>query len=355
MVVRTGHNARVATTARELLLGTVRIDKHRLLPWAALRVGLVVTVLVFACVSTGNQALALPVAVGALFAALSDAGEDVGRRWRTMLWTTLWITVTTALGGIGSNHVVLGLVLAIAIALVAGLAGMLGPRGALVGLLALVSFTVFNGAPESHRSIVQSALLMGAGGFIMTVVTVVPRMFQDRFWRLARTPVEPLRDRLRGQFTMRNDFVRHAVRLAVVIGLATLLVDITSYPHDYWLPMTVAWVTKPDRDGTANRIIERIAGTIGGVLLAAYLIDVLNWNDVEVALIAGAAAALAVGFIAANYSVAVVGVTLLVVGLFTFDGDPVAATLVGRIIATIAAGVMAFLGFYIWPPARPRA
>lgn len=343
----------VPTSARARLLGTTHVERANLAWTAALRSLIVYQVLVLALLLTDHQTLALPVAVGVLFASLADSGEDVGRRWRTMLWTTLWICTATLLGGLGSNWIVASVVLAVVVALIAGMAGMLGPRAALIGVLALVSYTIFNGAPDSDRGIAESVLGMAIGGIAVTVAMRASHVLDRASSGTASVPVDGIRHRLEGQFDSRNDMFRHGVRLAIVIGVATLVSDLTSYPHDYWLPMTVAWVTKPDRDGTATRIVERISGTIAGVFLTAFVIDVLQVNDVLVAIFAGLGLALAVLFVKANYSIAVVGVTMLVVGLFTFDGDPVGQTIVLRIILTVTAGVFAFGAFYIWPPA-PR-
>lgn len=350
------HNAAMTTvSARTRLLGTAHVERANLAWFGALRGLVVYQALVLTLLLTGYKTLALPVAVGVLFASLGDAGEDVGRRWRTMLWTTLWISVTTFLGGIASNWIVASVVLVVVVALVCGMAGMLGPRAALIGVLSLVCYTIFNGAPDSDRIIAEDVLGMFIGGITVTVVMVLPHLWDKADWRAASVSVPGIRARLSGQFDPRNDLFRHGVRLAIIIGLATLISDLTSYPHDYWLPMTVAWVTKPDKDGTSTRIIERIVGTIVGVLVTALVVDVLHFNDVLIAIFAGLGSALAVLFVRANYSIAVAGVTMLVVGLFTFDGDPVGETIVLRIILTIAAGVMAFMAFYIWPPVARTA
>lgn len=345
----------MSTSARDRLLGTARVDLGGLVWFGALRSLVVYQALVLTLLLTGHKTLALPVAVGVLFASLADSGEDIGRRWRTMLWTTLWICVATLLGGLGSNAIVASVVLAVLVALVAGMAGMLGPRAGLIGVLSLVSFTIFNGAPDSDRTIIENVLGMALGGTAVTLVMVLPHMFRSAAWMRASTPVAGIRARLAGKFTSSNGLFRHGVRLAIVIGLATLVSDLTSYPHDYWLPMTVAWVTKPDKDGTATRIVERISGTILGVMLTALVIDGLGIGEVAVAVFAGVGLALAVLFVKANYSIAVVGVTMLVVGLFTYDGDPVEETLVLRIILTVLAGVLAFAAFYIWPSAPRHA
>lgn len=343
----------MATTVRGLLLGTTHVERGSIQWWGAARTMLVVSVLVLICVLTGHPSASLPLAVGGLFGGLADAGEVVGRRWRTILWATFWFMIATGLGGLGSNSIWIGLLFTIIVSLVAGMAGALGARAALVGVLALVSFVIFEGAPLSDRTIAQDVLSMGIGGVCIMVVTVIPHLFDPRIWHRRDAPVATVRERLRGQFTLRNDYVRHAVRLTVIMSLAVYVSDLTTFPHDYWVPMTIAWVAKPDRDGTATRIVARISGTIAGVLLAALLIEPLDTDQPIIAIVVGCAAGLAVGFVLANYAVAVIGVTMLVVGLFTFDGDPVGQTIVLRIILTCIAGVMAFLASYLWPPYRP--
>lgn len=337
---------------RELLLGTAHVERSRLLWWAGLRAGIVTGILVVALIVNDDSAYALPVAVGAIFAAIADAGETVGRRWRTMLWATTWLMFTTLLGGIGGNHVILGVLMVVPVAFVCGYAGALGPRAAVIGVLALVLYVVFNGAPESERVVSGNVLMVGLGGLVMTAVTVVPHLFRPGALRVALEPVPTLRERLRGTFNVDDNFVRHGVRLAILITLATIVTDLTSYPHDYWLPMTIAWVTKPDANGTASKIIARIVGTVAGVVITAVVVDWLGVSDLGIGILVGVAAAVTLTFIWANYALAVVGITFVVVGLFTFDGDPVAETLVMRILATILAGALAFAGFFIWPPVR---
>lgn len=342
----------MSISARERLLGTARVERGKIIYWGALRNLIVYLVLVLSALLTGHTLLALPMAVGALFAALADVGEDIGRRLRTMLWTTLWICVGTLLGDLGSDTIIVSSIIAIAVALATGLAGVLGPRAAMIGVLTLVTCAIFNGAPATERTTLEDVLGMAVGGLAMTLATLIPHASRHQHWRHPSVTVASVRQRLHGQVNSSNDWVRHAVRLAVVIGIATITADLTSFPHDYWLPMTIAWVSKPDREATSSRIIARIAGTIAGVLVTAFLVDVIHLDQTWIAITAGMGSALAVMFVVANYAVAVIGVTVLVVGLFTFDGDPVGETIVIRICMTIAAGIMAFLAFYIWPPAR---
>lgn len=348
----TGQNVVMASRARDLLLGTAHVERSRVLYWAALRAGVVTLILVFLALATGNETLALPVAVGAVFVAVADAGEDVGRRWRTMLWTTLWLMIAALLGGIGGDFVYFGLLGALVFAFFCGFAGALGPRAALIGTVTLVIYVVFNGAPDSDRLILDQFLAVGLGGFIMTLVVVLPHIFVRHAWAIAMTPVPSIRERLRGQSDLDNIFFRHAIRLTILIGITVIISDITTLPHDYWLPMTIAWVSRPDPNGTTSKILSRIAGTIVGVLIVWGLVDGLHIQEPGVILVSGIAGAVVTAMIWANYAVTVAGITVLVVTLFTFDGDPVGETLILRVLMTVGAGIIAFLGFYIFPPKR---
>ena len=87
---------------------------------AGIRVGLVIAVLVASCIHIDNPFLALPLAFGALASGLSEAGEEFGRRWRTMLWTTLWLMFTCAIAGLLSDTLWLGVVFTGLVSLVVG-------------------------------------------------------------------------------------------------------------------------------------------------------------------------------------------------------------------------------------------
>ena len=334
---------------RESLRSVWTFDRSKITTWGAVRVGLVTFGVLSVAFATDNKSLGVPLAIAVLFVGVADAGETVGRRWRTMLWATTWLMIATGLGGLASDNVWLDVPLAIILSLVFGAAGMLGPRPAIIGLLSLVLFAVFSGAPESTRTKEVDVLMIGLGGLVITAVTILPHLIANReAWRVALVPVPSIATRLRGHITWTEQYVRHAARLCVVVTLATAMTDRTDFPHDYWLPMTVAWVTKPDVDGTVSRIFSRVVGTFVGVLVVVVAADLLGLNPFLMGLLFGCASALAVAFIWSNYAVAVTGVTTLVVGLFTFDGDPVWDTIENRVLFTVLAGLMVFGGTFLW-------
>lgn len=351
----------MASHLRTVLLGTTHVDRERVMVTAAIRAAIVVAVVVSAAVASGHPSHGVWLAVGALFVALAEAGEGIGRRWRTMLWVDLWLMVATFAGELVSERSVLVVIGSVIAAFLGGIAGLAGTRAALGGLLALVIFIISAGTPEMPETAAQSALLLGLGGLVITVVTVAPHVVRDpAAVRTALDEVPSLWSLIRPQLRWSDPFVRHGARLAAGIGLATVIAELSGLPHAYWLPMTIAWITKPDVEGTVSRVAARIVGTIAGLAVCSVLLLVFGASGFPAALVSALAAGVTVAFIWANYAVAVTGITVMVVVVFSLDGDSVSEDLLVRLAATLLAALMAVAGSYLWragrsaPPASPN-
>lgn len=118
-------------------------------------------------------------------------------------------------------------------------------------------------------------------------------------------------------------------------------------PHPYWLPMSVAWMSKPDHDGTVVRVLHRLVGTVLGLIAASLVVIVFDPTGGGFFPAAIVGVALAIAFIWANYATAVAGVTLWVVSLFAMVGDPVVSTMDARLLATAAAAVLVLASTWI--------
>lgn len=135
----------------------------------------------------------------------------------------------------------------------------------------------------------------------------------------------------------------HGVRLAIIMMIATAISETVSVPHPYWLPMSVAWMSKPDHDGTVVRVLHRVVGTILGLSVAFVAVVVFRPTGSGFLPLALIGVALAIAFIWANYAIAVTGVTVWVVSLFAMVGDPVVETMDLRLLATVAAGILVLI------------
>ena len=341
---------------RTLLLGTAHVERASILVGPGLRTAVVFGVLAAGSLAASQPSFALPLAIGSVFVAFAEAGEDVGRRWRTMAWVMLWIMAAAFVAGLLSNALVPGIIASGIVAFACGVAGTAGPRAALGGLLALVTFTIFLGVPVLPAPALEGSLLIGLGGSVMTLVTVGPHLMRSRgALRASLVPLPGLWDRIRPQLRWDDSFVRHGVRLAALIVVATVIADASGVEHAYWLPMTIAWVTKPDPDGTVSRVAGRIVGTILGLAACAILLLPGYVSGFGAVAVCSIAAGIIVAFVAANYSVAVGAITVLVVTLFAIDGDSVTTEIDIRLLTTIVAAVMTVAASFIWrPPERTQ-
>ena len=330
-------------------------DRSRFDLTDAIRGSLVTALVVVVPVAQGNFIAAIPLSIGAVFTAIAEAGHPLGRRWRVMLWTTLWLMVAAALGNGIADYAVAVVLVTAPVAFIAGLAGIAGSRAGVIGLLSLVIFTIYAGVPVPLDDAGHTAALIGLGGLAQTSVCVLASLVQAR-----RTSDRPLLSHLRALqvadhpplalstlTTSGRPFLVHAIRLTVVLVVATAISEATPIPHQYWLPMSVAWMSKPDHDGTTNRVLHRVVGTILGLGVIGLLDFLLSPAPYGFAVISVFGAAVTIGFIWMNYATAVTGVTVWIMALFAMVGDPILETMGLRLLATLAAAGLVLLAFWV--------
>ena len=332
---------------KNVLIGPATIDKQQIIWARSFVTATVAGLLVFLCILTDNKSAAIPLAIGAAFVGLTNFGEHRVNQMRSMAWCTIWLFVTSLIGGLVSNLGFAQIPFAMVIAMLAGFAGALGRRGALIGVLALVLFTVFSGAPDTEISALQTALLVVAGGVVQLLVASLIAFAAGSIHPLENP--ESIAQRLTRHRNRESEFARHALRLAIAIGVATAIGQGFGWPHDYWIPMTVVWMSKPSRDGTTTRVIERMVGTIAGIGVSVILVDHLGTGDLRFVVFVAAGTLLLLAFINANYPIAVVGITLVVVALFALNGDPVTPTADYRVASTLVAALITIAASFLFP------
>lgn len=316
------------------------IKREGLLPRIALRSAVVTVAITVFAVATGNLQDAVPLALGGFLAALSDTGEHVGQRWRTMLWTTLWLVLATALGGFvaGSTPVLLGCAALVAFA--CGYASSLGPRGALIGVLALVAFNAFALPVASPWDSLRNAAMMAIGALVQTLATVAPTLLTKPPRMLQREPRPSIALRLRDHWVRRDLFRLHAIRLTIAIVIGIVIEQFDRHPHANWIAIVIAWVTLPDRHGTVTKVMARIIGTLLGAVAMWVVGNVLHLHGYEVGVLIAIGAFVAVWLLRANYSLAVIGITIFMLGLFDLLGQSVQMLIRNRIADTFVAGAI---------------
>jgi uncharacterized membrane protein YccC len=78
-------------------------------------------------------------------------------------------------------------------------------------------------------------------------------------------------DALRQNWTLDSIMFRHALRMAIVGAVDVILIRALHIPHGFWLAMTSIIVLQPYSVGVLRKGVQRVAGTVGGGILAAVL------------------------------------------------------------------------------------
>jgi uncharacterized membrane protein YccC len=163
----------------------------------------------------------------------------------------------------------------------------------------------------------------------------------------ARRALKPLREELNPGSLI----LRHALRMAISVSFAFLLIRLRHIPYGYWMTMTVVIIQQPYVATTWTRALERVGGSVLGGGLAALLGMAFHAQTTLLLLIFPLAMA-TMAFRPVNYTLFVFFLTPLFVLILdlTHPGER-EITLAGvRALNTVIGGVIALVGVtLIWP------
>jgi uncharacterized membrane protein YccC len=142
---------------------------------------------------------------------------------------------------------------------------------------------------------------------------------------------------------------RHAVRLAVMLPIAEGASHLLPGQRGYWVTLTVVVVLKPDYAATVERGLARVLGTGLGVLLAGLLIVAVHPLGALVAVLVALLAWSSYLVFSASYALYSFSLTSLVVMLLSPTGGTSLVVVGDRGLDTLAGGVIAMIGYAVWP------
>lgn len=165
-------------------------------------------------------------------------------------------------------------------------------------------------------------------------------------WRLRLTG---WRARLYANLSFDSTVFRHAVRLALCVGVGEAIGLTLDLQRSYWLPMTIAIVLKPDFTATFTRGILRIAGTFVGLLLATGLFHFLHAGITSDIVLLAAFTFLLRWVGPANYGIFVTAISAFVVLLIAITGVDPQPVIAARALNTGIGGALALAAYWLWP------
>ena len=303
-----------------------------------LRGALVTSVLGLLALAIGEPKAVLPLTLGSVFAVISETAQGSQEHpWRTMAWTTLGLAASAGVGAVVAENTVLAVLISGLAGLVCTLMAARYAQTAVPCLLILVMFTIYVGHPKPTDALLSALALILLGGFSQTLACIVMRF-------LVKSRHQPLQVRPQSNVVHPSNakdlHLRHAIRLAIVLMVATAISKTSGGTHQYWLPMSAAWMSKVTLDDTLNRVIHRWLGTLIGLGAIGLILQVSTLHNKHWLLISLMGAALLIAYIWVHYAAAVVGVTLWIIAAFAMVGAPVINTLSERLLDTSLAAAL---------------
>ena len=149
-------------------------------------------------------------------------------------------------------------------------------------------------------------------------------------------------DRIRLQLTPRSFRFRHALRLSLALLVGYVVLHVVHPTHGYWILLTTLLVCQPSYGATRVRLLQRVGGTVLGLVLGWATLRLLPFGPWQMPLVVLSG----VVFFAARlrrYTLATTAITLFVVLCFNQVGSGydvmwprLLDTLIGTAIAALA-------------------
>lgn len=184
----------------------------------------------------------------------------------------------------------------------------------------------------------------------MLTSTTTPDLSASRLAPLRAVP--PLGDAittLRANLSLGSTACRHALRLTVAVGIATMIYRVMQLPRGYWMPMTALLVLRPDFHDTFARGAARMAGTILGGGVATLLVTQLHPGPSGLTVLVLTFVWICYATFRMNYTLLTIAITGYVVFILMLSGVGEMAAVTLRAIDTIAGGCIALVVYAAWP------
>jgi hypothetical protein len=298
------------------------------------------------------------IGTGALLAGFPglDAPARIRAAWQAA--TAPAIGIAAALGVLtGSSPIIAVLTMAL-VGAAAGYCFAVSLRFSIAGLSVALSLLITQGLPLDLADTIPALLLATVGGLLQAAWSLSVWTAGDRGeeggenGRSVRSATASLRSNL----TLRSVSFRHALRFGAALGAAVAAYWLLGMSeHGFWIPLTVLFVLRPEREETFHRLSLRAVGTLAGLLVATALAEWLGGDGLAVGLALTIATGLAYGLLTVQYALFTAAITTYAVLLADSIGEAALRAAGQRALATAVGIAIAGAAFVIWSNPRDEA
>ncbi len=257
-----------------------------------------------------------------------------------------------ALGILSSQSAVVAVAAMALVGAVAGYCFSYSLRLAIFGLVAALTLLVSQGLFLEVDETLPALLWGTVGGLMQVIWSLAVWVAVDRRRRGEPSGWETrsVIEAFASNFTLGSESMRHAIRFGVSLAVGVAIYRIFEMEnHGFWIPLTILFVMRPDRDETYLRLVLRAIGTIVGLALATTLSKSIGADNAAVVAVLTIATALTFGLLTVNYALFTASITVYVVLLTDALGEPTWEADKLRLIGTAVGLLITFLAFVVWP------
>lgn len=156
--------------------------------------------------------------------------------------------------------------------------------------------------------------------------------------------------RLRQQLTPGSVLFRHGLRMALALIVGFAAISLFDFRNGSWVLLTIVFVCRPSFGATRQRLAQRIAGTLAGLLVTWALLQL--FHDLPMQLLIALLSALLFFFTRSDrYLVASAAITVMALTCFNLIGDGfllIVPRMVDTVLGCAIAAAAAFLVLPDW-------
>jgi hypothetical protein len=351
------------------------VDLHQLdwsqVQWrSSLRRVPAVVFLLLTGVLAGQPAAGVLSAAAAFSVGIAGTRKVRNSRLLAMVWTTGCMAASATLGSLAGNVYGDVLLAALTWGFVCGLLTVFQEDLGWIAMQSAIALLVATAFPSAGFYALGRGLLVMVGGFTQILcllllwrVEEVSRFGDETAPKGTTFPVPPsvseVWTKFRGSLVFTSTAFRYALRVGLTLVIALELDHLLALKNGYWLPMTTLIILKPDFYRTYAGGIQRVLGTLAGVIAASLIAMVLRPHAFALVALVGIFGLLSNAFLKANPVIFSAALTSFVVFLIAVTGYPEADVTWHRLINTALGCALAltsrFIGFNFFRPRVPEA
>jgi hypothetical protein len=292
------------------------------------------------------------IGTGALLAGFPAMDAPARPRAAWQAATAPLIGLAAALGVLTGANAFLAVATMAIVGAAAGYCFAVSLRFSIAGLSVALSLLICQDLPLELSDALPAMLLATAGGLLQAVFSLCVWAAGDRTeegganaWS---TP--GARHVLASNLRLTSLSFRHALRFGTALATGVALYWLLGvHEHGFWIPLTILFVLRPDREETDRRLVLRAVGTALGLLVATALAEWLRGDEIAIAIALTVATAFAYGLLTVQYALFTVAITTYAVLLADSIGEPALRAADERALGTVLGIVIAGVAFLVWP------